>query len=134
MLKIIEKTTSVRYESDEDPIFNADFRLGKTIGALFLSIAYHKKTPDYITERMRNIPRIRYDTRVLILMIDTPNAERYMIELFEIALRYNFTILPVFDNNHAAETLLEIKTERDSALVQPQIKDNNSNQISLLKL
>ena len=124
VVKIIEKSQSVKYESEEDPIFDADFRLGKVTGALFLSISYHKKTPDYIVERMRNISSIRYDIRFLVLLIDISNAEKFMIDLFEICLKYKFTIVPVFDNEHAANVLLEIKHDRDSFIVQPQAKES----------
>ena len=55
VIKSIEKNQSVKYESPEDPIFDADFRLGKVTGALFLSVSYHKNTPQYIVERMKGI-------------------------------------------------------------------------------
>merc|ERR1712226_850803 len=66
VLKLIEKETSVKFASDDDPIYAMDFRLGKLVGALFLSISYHKRTPEYIVERMRLVGNIRYETRILI--------------------------------------------------------------------
>ena len=121
VIKLIEKQQSVKYESPEDPIFNADFRLGKVTGALFLSVSYHKKTPEYVSERMKNISKNRYDIRFLILLIDISNAERYMLDIFEICLTHKFTIIPVFDDNHAASVLVEIKQDRDSSIVQPRV-------------
>ena len=130
VIKSIEKNQSVKYESPEDPIFDADFRLGKVTGALFLSVSYHKNTPQYIVERMKGIGKKQYDIRFLVLMIDISNAERYMIDLFEICLKYEFTIVPVFDYDHAASVLLEIKQDRNSSIVQPQMKEVSNTQIS----
>ncbi|POR37364.1 Mating-type switching protein swi10 [Tolypocladium paradoxum] len=78
----------------------ADYVLGLTTCALFLSLKYHRLHPEYIYTRIRNLQG-KYNLRVLLTMVDIPNHEDSLRELSKTSLVNNVTIILCWS---AAET------------------------------
>lgn len=47
----------------------ADYELGRTSAALFLSLRYHKLHPNYIYERFQKLGK-NYELRILLVLVD----------------------------------------------------------------
>ncbi|GAB0136107.1 hypothetical protein EsDP_00004423 [Epichloe bromicola] len=84
--------TSVRSMPWEYSDIPADFVLGTTTCALFLSLKYHRLHPEYIYTRIRNLQG-KYDLRILLTMVDIPNHEDSLRELSKTSLVNNVTII-----------------------------------------
>ncbi|KAG5980621.1 hypothetical protein E4U55_003826 [Claviceps digitariae] len=70
----------------------ADYVLGMTTCALFLSLKYHRLHPEYIYTRIRNLQG-KYNLRILLTMVDIPNHEDSLRELSKTSLVNNVTII-----------------------------------------
>ncbi|GAO13374.1 uncharacterized protein UV8b_00646 [Ustilaginoidea virens] len=70
----------------------ADYVLGLTTCALFLSLKYHRLHPEYIYGRIRNLQG-KYNLRVLLTMVDITNHEDCLRELSKTSLVNNVTII-----------------------------------------
>ncbi|KAG6008071.1 hypothetical protein E4U54_008748 [Claviceps lovelessii] len=86
---VLTSIRSVPWEYSDIP---ADYVLGLTTCALFLSLKYHRLHPEYIYTRIRNLQG-RYDLRILLTMVDIPNHEDSLRELSKTSLVNNVTII-----------------------------------------
>ncbi|KUI53449.1 Mating-type switching protein swi10 [Cytospora mali] len=82
----------------------ADYGLGLTTCALFLSLKYHRLHPEYIYTRIRNLQG-RYNLRVLLAMVDIPNHEDSLRELSKTSLVNNVTLILCWSAAEAARYL-----------------------------
>lgn len=82
----------------------ADFVLGLTTCALFLSLKYHRLHPDYIDTRIANL-KGRYNLRVLLTMVDIDNHEESLRELSKKSLVSNVTLILCWSAAEAARYL-----------------------------
>ncbi|TPX10184.1 uncharacterized protein E0L32_001381 [Thyridium curvatum] len=82
----------------------ADYVLGLTTCALFLSLKYHRLHPEYIYTRIRNLQG-RYNLRVLLTMVDISNHEDALRELAKTSLVNNVTIILCWSAAEAARYL-----------------------------
>ncbi|KAK3941604.1 restriction endonuclease type II-like protein [Diplogelasinospora grovesii] len=82
----------------------ADYGLGLTTCALFLSLKYHRLHPEYIYTRIRNLQG-RYNLRILLTMVDIPNHEDSLRELSKTALVNNVTVILCWSAAEAARYL-----------------------------
>ncbi|KAF6824686.1 DNA excision repair protein ercc-1 [Colletotrichum plurivorum] len=82
----------------------ADYGLGLTTCALFLSLKYHRLHPEYIYTRMRNLQG-KYNLRILLAMVDIPNHEEPLRELSKTSLVNNVTIILCWSAEEAARYL-----------------------------
>ncbi|ROV91908.1 hypothetical protein VPNG_09777 [Cytospora leucostoma] len=82
----------------------ADYGLGQTTCALFLSLKYHRLHPEYIYTRIRNLQG-RYNLRVLLAMVDIPNHEDPLRELSKTSLVNNVTLVLCWSAAEAARYL-----------------------------
>lgn len=82
----------------------ADYGLGLTTCALFLSLKYHRLHPEYIYTRIRNL-QSRYNLRVLLAMVDIPNHEDALRELSKTSLVNNATLVLCWSAAEAARYL-----------------------------
>src|SRR5215469_4793663 len=71
---------SIRGHAWEYSDIPADFVLGATTCALFLSLKYHRLHPEYIYNRIRGLQG-KYNLRILLVMVDIPNHEESLKEL-----------------------------------------------------
>ncbi|KAK5662015.1 hypothetical protein OQA88_10126 [Cercophora sp. LCS_1] len=82
----------------------ADYGLGQTTCALFLSLKYHRLHPEYIYTRIRNLQG-KYTLRILLTMVDIPNHEDSLRELAKTSLINNVTVILCWSANEAARYL-----------------------------
>ncbi|CAN8098090.1 unnamed protein product [Discula destructiva] len=98
---VIACLKSVAWEYSDIP---ADYGLGLTTCALFLSLKYHRLHPEYIYTRIRNLQG-RYNLRVLLAMVDIPNHEDSLRELSKTSLVNNVTLVLCWSAAEAARYL-----------------------------
>ncbi|KAF4507427.1 hypothetical protein G6O67_006062 [Ophiocordyceps sinensis] len=79
----------------------ADYVLGVTTCALFLSLKYHRLHPEYIYTRIQNLQG-KYNLRVLLTMVDIPNHEDSLRELSKTSMVNNATIILCWSAAEAA--------------------------------
>ncbi|KAK2004947.1 DNA repair protein rad10, partial [Colletotrichum falcatum] len=82
----------------------ADYSLGLTTCALFLSLKYHRLHPEYIYTRIRNLQG-KYNLRIMLTMVDIPNHEEVLRELSKTSLVNNVTIILCWSAAEAARYL-----------------------------
>ncbi|KAK3349992.1 restriction endonuclease type II-like protein [Lasiosphaeria hispida] len=92
---------SVAWEYSDIP---ADYGLGLTTCALFLSLKYHRLHPEYIYTRIRNLQG-KYNLRILLTMVDIPNHEDSLRELAKTSLANNVTVMLCWSATEAAHYL-----------------------------
>ncbi|KAK0707509.1 restriction endonuclease type II-like protein [Lasiosphaeris hirsuta] len=92
---------SVAWEYSDIP---ADYGLGLTTCALFLSLKYHRLHPEYIYTRIRNLQG-KYNLRILLTMVDIPNHEDSLRELAKTSLVNNVTVMLCWSATEAAHYL-----------------------------
>ncbi|KAI0002335.1 restriction endonuclease type II-like protein [Xylariaceae sp. FL0662B] len=98
---VIASLRSVPWEYSDIP---ADYGLGLTTCALFLSLKYHRLHPEYIYTRIRNLQG-KYNLRILLTMVDIPNHEDSLRELSRASLVNNVTIILCWSAAEAARYL-----------------------------
>lgn len=82
----------------------ADYVLGATTCALFLSLKYHRLHPEYIYSRIRALGH-KYNLRVLLTMVDTQNHEESLKELSKTSLINNLTLILCWSAQEAGRYL-----------------------------
>ena len=82
----------------------ADYVLGTTACALFLSLKYHRLHPEYIYARIRALGK-RYNLRVLLALIDIDNHEQPLRELAKTSLVNDLTLLLAWSAREGARYL-----------------------------
>ena len=82
----------------------ADYVLGTTTCALFLSLKYHRLHPEYIYSRMKSLAG-KYNLRILLVMVDVPNHEDSLKELSKTSLVNNLTLILCWSAPEAAHYL-----------------------------
>lgn len=87
----------------------ADYVLGHTTCALFLSLKYHRLHPEYIYGRVRSLGG-KYRLRVLLAMVDIGNHEESLRELAKTALVNHLTLVLCWSAAEAAHYLELYKT------------------------
>ena len=86
---ILNNIKSVPWEYGDIP---ADYVLGLTTCALFLSLKYHRLHPEYIYTRIRNLQG-KYNLRIVLVMVDIGNHEESLKELSKTSLINNVTLI-----------------------------------------
>ncbi|KAL9017662.1 MAG: hypothetical protein Q9185_004996 [Variospora sp. 1 TL-2023] len=86
---ILISVRSLPWEYGDIP---ADFVLGVTTCALFLSLKYHRLHPEYIYNRIRNLGQ-KYNLRILLIMVDIENHEVPLKELSKTSMVNNLTLI-----------------------------------------
>ncbi|TGJ88501.1 hypothetical protein E0Z10_g189 [Xylaria hypoxylon] len=98
---VLTALRSLAWEYSDIP---ADYGLGLTTCALFLSLKYHRLHPEYIYTRIRNLQG-KYNLRILLTMVDIPNHEDSLRELSQTSLINNVTIILCWSAAEAARYL-----------------------------
>ncbi|KAI1633242.1 restriction endonuclease type II-like protein [Biscogniauxia mediterranea] len=98
---VLASLRSLPWEYSDIP---ADYGLGLTTCALFLSLKYHRLHPEYIYTRIRNLQG-KYNLRILLTMVDIPNHEDALRELSKTSLINNVTIILCWSAAEAARYL-----------------------------
>ena len=84
--------TSIRSVPWEYSDIAADYVLGATTCALFLSLKYHRLHPEYIYTRIRALQG-KYNLRIMLTMVDIQNHEESLRELSKTSLINNLTLV-----------------------------------------
>ncbi len=103
---ILNHIQSVPWEYSDIP---ADYVLGGTTSALFLSLKYHRLHPEYIYARIRALAG-KYRLRVLLTMVDIENHEDPLKELSKTSLINNLTLILCWSAAEAGRYLSLFKT------------------------
>ncbi len=82
----------------------ADYVLGATTCALFLSLKYHRLHPEYVYSRIRALGQ-KYNLRVLLAMVDIQNHEESLKELSKTSLINNLTLILCWSAQEAGRYL-----------------------------
>ena len=98
---ILTNLRSFAWEYSDIP---ADYVLGVTTCALFLSLKYHRLHPEYIYNRIKNLQG-KYNLRVLLTMVDIGNHEDSLKELSKTSLVNNVTVILCWSAAEAARYL-----------------------------
>jgi DNA excision repair protein ERCC-1 len=86
---ILTNLRSFAWEYSDIP---ADYVLGLTTCALFLSLKYHRLHPEYIYNRIKGLAG-KYNLRILLTMVDIGNHEDSLKELSKTSLVNNVTVI-----------------------------------------
>ena len=98
---VLTNIKSMPWEYSDTP---ADYVLGATTCALFLSLKYHRLHPEYIYQRIKQLSG-KYNLRVLLTMVDIDNHEEPLRELAKTSLVNNFTLILAWSAREAARYL-----------------------------
>ncbi|KAI1380522.1 restriction endonuclease type II-like protein [Hypoxylon crocopeplum] len=98
---VLASLRSVPWEYSDIP---ADYGLGLTTCALFLSLKYHRLHPEYIYTRIRSLQG-KYNLRILLTMVDIPNHEDSLRELSKTSMINNVTVILCWSAAEAARYL-----------------------------
>lgn len=108
---LLDKIKSLPWEYGDIP---ADYVLGVTTCALFLSLKYHRLHPEYIYTRIKNLQG-KYALRVVLCMVDIPNHEQSLKELSKTSVINNVTIILSWSAAEGARYLELLKTYENAA-------------------
>jgi len=108
---ILNSVRAIAWEYSDIP---ADYVLGATTCALFLSLKYHRLHPEYIYNRIRDL-RGQYQLRVLLTLVDIDNHEESLRELSKTSLINNVTIMLCWSAQEAGRYLELFKTFEQTA-------------------
>ncbi|KAF2233162.1 DNA repair protein rad10, partial [Viridothelium virens] len=98
---ILNNIKAMPWEYSDIP---ADYVMGNTTCALFLSLKYHRLHPEYIYGRIRQLQG-RYNLRILLTMVDIQNHEESIKELSKTSLINNVTIMLCWSAQEAGRYL-----------------------------
>lgn len=108
---ILNSIRNVPWEYSDIP---ADYVLGATTCALFLSLKYHRLHPEYIYSRIRALAG-KYNLRVMLTMVDIENHEDALKELSKTSLINNVTLILCWSAQEAGRYLELFKTYEHAA-------------------
>ncbi|XP_004205849.2 uncharacterized protein LOC101236335 isoform X1 [Hydra vulgaris] len=87
----------------------ADYEIGQTACAMFLSLRYHSLNPDYIHDRLQLLGN-RYTLRILLVLVDIEKTNASLKKLAKISLLANCTLILAWSNEEAGRYLETFKT------------------------
>ncbi|KAJ4380760.1 ssDNA endonuclease and repair protein rad10 [Didymella sp. IMI 355093] len=119
---ILNSVKSTAWEYSDIP---ADYVLGATTCALFLSLKYHRLHPEYIYNRIRDL-KGQYDLRVVLTMVDVENHEDSLRELSKTSLVNNVTIMLCWSAQEAGRYLELFKTFEHAAPTSIRAKQSST--------
>ncbi|RJE25531.1 mating-type switching protein swi10 [Aspergillus sclerotialis] len=91
----------------------ADYVVGGTTCALFLSLKYHRLHPEYIYSRIRLLGG-KYNLRIILIMVDIPNHEDSLKELSKTSVINNLTLILCWSAPEAAHYLELFKSSENA--------------------
>ncbi|KAF7683292.1 DNA excision repair protein ERCC-1 [Astathelohania contejeani] len=101
---------------------SCDYEIHDTIGVLFLSIQFHCTKPEYIHKRFKKI-KLKYNLRILLVLVDAKNPETCIEELFSIATKNNFTMLLAYSNEEAGKYIHSLVVGRRNTRKKKEIQN-----------
>ena len=108
---VLNSIKSMPWEYGDIP---ADYVLGLTTCALFLSLKYHRLHPEYIYTRIKNLQG-KYLLRIVLVMVDIDNHEESLKELSKTSLINNVTLVLCWSSTEGGRYLELFKTYENAA-------------------
>lgn len=108
---LLNHLKSLPWEYSDIP---ADYVVGNTTCALFLSLKYHRLHPEYIYKRIRGLAG-RYLLRIVLVLVDIGNHEESLRELSKTSLINNVTLILCWSAAEGARYLELFKTYENAA-------------------
>ena len=105
----------------------ADYVLGVTTCALFLSLKYHRLHPEYVYTRIKGLQG-KYALRIVLVMVDIQNHEESLKELSKTSLINNVTLILTWSSAECARYIELFKTYEHAP--PTSIKQHQSNKYS----
>jgi len=121
---ILSALKSMPWEYGDIP---ADYLLGLTTCALFLSLKYHKLHPEYIYNRIKQLQG-KYALRIVLVMVDIDDHDKPLRELSKTSLINNVTLVLCWSAAEGGRYLELFKTYENAA--PTSIKQHQSNSYS----
>ncbi|KAJ5229729.1 hypothetical protein N7489_010437 [Penicillium chrysogenum] len=91
----------------------ADYVVGTTTCAMFLSLKYHRLHPEYIYSRVKQLAG-KYNLRLVLVMVDIPNHEDSLRELSKTSIINNLTLILCWSAPEAAHYLELYKSSENA--------------------
>ncbi|KAJ5907930.1 Mating-type switching protein swi10 [Penicillium taxi] len=110
----------------------ADYVIGTTTCALFLSLKYHRLHPEYIYSRLRLLAG-KYQLRIVLVMVDIPNHEDPLKELSKTSLINNLTLILCWSAPEAAHYLELFKSSENAQPTAIRAQQSQSYKDSLVE-
>ncbi|OXV05225.1 hypothetical protein Egran_07005 [Elaphomyces granulatus] len=110
----------------------ADYVLGATTCALFLSLKYHRLHPEYVYNRIRLLAG-KYNLRILLIMVDISNHEDTLKELSKTSIVNNVTLILCWSAPEAAHYLELFKSSENAQPTAIRAQQAQSYKESLLE-
>lgn len=110
----------------------ADYVVGNTTCALFLSLKYHRLHPEYIYSRVRLLAG-KYNLRLVLVMVDIPNHEDSLKELSKTSIINNLTLILCWSAPEAAHYLELFKSSENAQPTAIQTQQAQSYKDSLVE-
>ncbi|KAF2034887.1 hypothetical protein EK21DRAFT_85003 [Setomelanomma holmii] len=126
---ILNAIKSTAWEYSDIP---ADYVVGATTCALFLSLKYHRLHPEYIYNRIRDL-KGQYSLRILLTMVDIENHEEPLKELSKTSLVNNVTVMLCWSAQEAGRYLELFKTFENAAPTSIRAQQSSSYSESMVE-
>ncbi|KAJ9489730.1 hypothetical protein VN97_g3556 [Penicillium thymicola] len=91
----------------------ADYVVGTTTCAMFLSLKYHRLHPEYIYTRVKQLAG-KYNLRLVLVMVDIQNHEDSLRELSKTSIINNLTLILCWSAPEAAHYLELFKSSENA--------------------
>ncbi|CAI7641493.1 unnamed protein product [Penicillium glandicola] len=91
----------------------ADYVVGATTCAMFLSLKYHRLHPEYIYSRVKQLAG-KYNLRLVLVMVDIQNHEDSLRELSKTSIINNLTLILCWSAPEAAHYLELFKSSENA--------------------
>jgi DNA excision repair protein ERCC-1 len=88
---------------------SADYLLSDSTCCLFLSLRYHLLHPDYLTRRLRELGYAAYPLRLVLLLVDSDDAERPVLDVTKTSLLHDCSTICAWSVAEAARYLETLK-------------------------
>jgi DNA excision repair protein ERCC-1 len=103
---VLKFVRNVPYEICDDLV--CDYQLGASTCAIFLSLNFHKRYPEYIHGRIRELGR-QYRLRLLLVLSDHADNQACLLELTKLAVIFDLTMLVCWSNAEVGRYLESFK-------------------------
>jgi DNA excision repair protein ERCC-1 len=102
----------------------ADYQIGQTACALFLSLKYHRLHPEYIYGRIKGLQG-KYNLRIILTLVDIDNHEASLKELSKTSIINNVTVILCWSAAEGARYLELFKGSENAS--SESIRQHQSN-------
>ncbi|KAF1826522.1 DNA repair protein rad10 [Dissoconium aciculare CBS 342.82] len=92
----------------------ADYQIGQTACALFLSLKYHRLHPEYIYGRIKGLQG-KYNLRIILTLVDIDNHEASLKELSKTSVINNVTVILCWSAAEGARYLELFKSSENAS-------------------